>query len=105
MVAEIYSAPRVTSAAKLLPSLGVLPGFALDLTIGWDFTKESARREARAGANAGIGALLALPSQGTSQRITRDQFQGHVTVALPPRRRAKVVAKSPRRSVASSARA
>ena len=32
MVAEVYSAPRVTKAAKLLPSLRLLPGFALDLS-------------------------------------------------------------------------
>ena len=31
-VSEIYSAPRVTHAAKLLPSIGLLPGFAFDLT-------------------------------------------------------------------------
>ena len=31
MVAEVYSAPRVTKALKLLPSLELLPGFALDL--------------------------------------------------------------------------
>ena len=33
VVSEIYSPPRVTKAAsKLLPELGVMPGFALDLT-------------------------------------------------------------------------
>ena len=32
MVAEIYSPPRVTRAAKLLPSLGLAPGLALDVT-------------------------------------------------------------------------
>jgi hypothetical protein len=53
LVAEIYSAPRVTRAAKLLPSLGLLPGFAFDLTTtdkaghNWDFTQEAMRREAR----------------------------------------------------------
>ena len=31
-VAEIYSAPRVTKAANIMPSLGIAPGFALDLT-------------------------------------------------------------------------
>ena len=31
-VAEIYSAPGITAAAKMLPSLRVIPGFALDLT-------------------------------------------------------------------------
>jgi hypothetical protein len=53
LVSEVYSAPRVTLAAKLLPGLGVLPGFALDLTTvnkqghNWDFTQEAMRREAR----------------------------------------------------------
>ena len=52
-VSEIYSGPRVTQAAKLLPSLGILPGFAFDLTTvnkdghNWDFTKEAMRQEAR----------------------------------------------------------
>ena len=52
-VSEIYSAPRVTNVAKLLPGLGLLPGFALDLTTvneqghNWDFTQEKMRREAR----------------------------------------------------------
>ena len=32
LVSEIYSPPRVTAAAKLLPSLGCVPGFAMDLT-------------------------------------------------------------------------
>ena len=32
MVAEIYSPPRVTNCAKLLPGYKVIPGFALDLT-------------------------------------------------------------------------
>ena len=54
LVSEIYSAPRVTRAAELLPSLGILPGFAFDLTTvnrdghNWDFTKEAMRQEARA---------------------------------------------------------
>ena len=53
LVSEIYSAPRVTAAAKLLPGLGVLPGFAYDLTTtnkdghNWDFTVEAMRKEAR----------------------------------------------------------
>ena len=43
LVSEIYSPPRVAAAAKLLPSLGCLPGFSLDLTTcdenghPWDF--------------------------------------------------------------------
>ena len=32
LVSEIYSPPRVTAAAKLLPCLDCTPGFALDLT-------------------------------------------------------------------------
>ena len=43
VVSEMYLLPRVTAAAKLLPELRVLPGFALDLTTAdedgplWDF--------------------------------------------------------------------
>ena len=43
IVSEIYSPPRVTAAATLLPSLRCIPGFALDLTTSdadwkpWDF--------------------------------------------------------------------
>ena len=43
MVSEIYSPPRVTAAAKLLPELKIIPGFALDLTVAdsdgrlWNF--------------------------------------------------------------------
>ena len=54
MVAEVYSAPRVTKAAKLLPSLRLLPGFALDFSgeddegQSWDFTRAEMREKARA---------------------------------------------------------
>ena len=43
-VAEIYSPPRVTKAATVLPRLGIEPGAALDITtcdergVPWDFT-------------------------------------------------------------------
>ena len=53
LVSEIYSQPRVTRAARLLPKLGLLPGFALDLSLtnkkgeNWDFTREDMRKEAR----------------------------------------------------------
>ena len=53
IIAEVYSGPRITSAAKLLPHLGLLPGFALDLTTNgddgepWDFTSEEHRQRAR----------------------------------------------------------
>ena len=33
MVSEIYSPPRVTALAKMLPSLGMIPGFAMDITV------------------------------------------------------------------------
>ena len=53
IISEVYSAPRITTAAKMLPHLGVLPGFALDLTTNhedggpWDFTLEEHRARAR----------------------------------------------------------
>ena len=43
---EIYSPPRVSAVAKMCPSFGILPGFALDLTTDhtdgrhWDFDEE-----------------------------------------------------------------
>ena len=43
VLSEIYSPPRVTAMAKMCPSYGILPGFALDLTTfdvdgrRWDF--------------------------------------------------------------------
>ena len=52
MVSEIYSPPRVTRAARLLPHLGITPGFALDLTVNdedgtpWDFDKVEKRNKA-----------------------------------------------------------
>ena len=45
LVAEVYSVLRVTRALKLLPSLELLPGFALDLSGEdeegnfWDFSR------------------------------------------------------------------
>ena len=52
IVAEIYSPPRVTRCAKLLPSLDLAPGFALDLTTvnhknePWDFDDDNKQDEA-----------------------------------------------------------
>ena len=54
MVSEIYSAPRVTKALKLMPSMELVPGFALDLSgedengNSWDFTRPDMRAKARA---------------------------------------------------------
>ncbi len=53
LVAEIYSAPRVTRALKMLPDMGLKAGFALDLTnhdengCEWDFTIAAMREKAR----------------------------------------------------------
>ena len=53
IVSEIYSPPRVTAAAKLLPELRCVPGFALDLTVQneqglpWDFDLLENRQRAR----------------------------------------------------------
>ncbi len=50
IIAEVYPAPRITAAAKLLPHLGILPGFALDRTTNgedgapWDFSLQSHRQ-------------------------------------------------------------
>jgi hypothetical protein len=52
-VSEIYSPPRVSAAAKLLPEPRCVPGFALDLTTKdefgqpWNFDDERQRRRAR----------------------------------------------------------
>ena len=53
IVAEIYSAPRVTKTIKMMPSSEVLAGFALDLTThdvdgrAWNFDEEEMRQRAR----------------------------------------------------------
>ena len=36
IVSEVYSAPRVTDAAKRYPRLGIIPGIACDLTLNDD---------------------------------------------------------------------
>ena len=52
LIVELYSAPRVTSAAKLLPDMRHLPGVALDLTTTdadgnhWDFSLKEMREKA-----------------------------------------------------------
>ena len=50
MVAEIYSPPRVTNCAKLLPGYRIIQGFALDLTTNskgeaWNFDDPAKREE------------------------------------------------------------
>ena len=40
-VAEVFSLPRFTDAA---PSLGLRPGFAVDLATGWNLRNEADRK-------------------------------------------------------------
>ena len=53
LVAEIYSAPRITRALKMMPNFSLVPGFALDLSgqdeagNSWDFTRADMRAKAR----------------------------------------------------------
>lgn len=54
LMVEIYSPPRVTKIANLLPSLRCIPGLALDLTTvdpedgePWDFSLKEKRQKAR----------------------------------------------------------
>ena len=52
VVSEIYSPPRVTRAARMLPHLGITPGFALDLIVEdqdgkpWGFDDPQKRNKA-----------------------------------------------------------
>ena len=48
IIAEFYSPPRISASAKELPSYGIAPGLALDLTVPddvepWDFLRPSMR--------------------------------------------------------------
>ena len=51
-VSDIYSPPRVSAVARLCPSFGILPGFALHLTTHdndgrhWDFDEDDMRERA-----------------------------------------------------------
>ena len=53
IVSEVFSPPRVTKVLKMMPSLRMLPGYALDLTTcgeegnAWDFDKFEMRQKAR----------------------------------------------------------
>ena len=52
-MAEVYSPPRVTAAAKSLPELKLIPGFAFDLTsnavdgCAWNFDEKEMRERER----------------------------------------------------------
>ena len=54
IVTEIYSPPRVTRMASLMPSMKLLPGYAFDISQDdpndgepWDFNDSSKREKAR----------------------------------------------------------
>ncbi len=54
IVSEIYSPPRVTRMVSCMPSLKLLPGYALDITVDdpddgqpWDFDDKTKREKAR----------------------------------------------------------
>ena len=54
LLTEVYSPPRVTACAKLMPSFRIAPGLAMDLTtvdeegVAWDFDRPERREAARA---------------------------------------------------------
>ena len=54
VVSEIYSPPRVTRVARILTKLGIMPGFAMDITTNdedgqpWDFDLEEEKKKAEA---------------------------------------------------------
>ena len=51
IISEIYSPRRLSAVAKMCPSFGIIPGFALDLTTGdsdsrhWNFSNEEEMRD------------------------------------------------------------
>jgi hypothetical protein len=64
IIAEIYSPPRVTAAARRLPKYGLEPGLALDITIDdesgrpYDFSIKSQRDKAEALIDSQLPVLL-----------------------------------------------
>ena len=79
-MSEIYSPLRVSAVAKLCPSYGVLPGFALDLTTNdsdgrhWDFNEEEMRNCAWTKAKEEQPLLLkGSPDVHSIQRIAAFQ--------------------------------
>ena len=72
VVAEVYSAPRVTAAARRHSRLGMLPGLALDLTgvdeegVPWDFNDPKQRKKAEALIDFQEPALLIGPPMCTT---------------------------------------
>ena len=95
VVAEIYSPPRVTAAAKLLPELRLIPGFALDLTVAdtdgrqWDFDDKVMRERAWKRLREDRPQLLVgspmCTAFSTWQRIN-DKIRSPVTVAAERKR-------------------
>ena len=64
IVAEVYSPPRVTAAARRLPRYGLEPGLALDITVDdetgrpYDFNRREQRQKAEAKIDAQRPLLL-----------------------------------------------
>ena len=91
-MSEIYPPPRVTAAAKLLPELRVIPGFALYLTTAddscWDFDSKVMRDRAMAKVKSERRQLLIGSPMCTAfsnwQRIN-NQIRDPVTVAAEKR--------------------
>ena len=94
VVSDIYSPPRVTAAAKLLPELRAIPGFALDLTTAdedgflWDFdNKVMCERAMVKGQSERPQLLIGSPmckAFSTWQRIN-NLIRDPVTVAAEKR--------------------
>ena len=98
VVAEIYSAPRVTKTIKMMPSSAVIPGFALDLTThdedgrACNFDEEEMRIRARKKVNEEkqmflIGSPFCTPysplqalsaSRRDPEEVRREQIRANV---------------------------
>ena len=94
-VSEIYSPPRVTAAAKRLPELRVIPGFALDLTTAdedgslWDFDSKVMRERAMAKVKSEKPQLLIgspMCTAFSTWRRINNMIRDPVTIAAEKRR-------------------
>ena len=81
VVSEIYSPPRVTAAAKLLPELKIIAGFALDLTVAdsdgrlWDFDDVVMRPCAQAASRRETNAFVWIPNVHCILDVAKNQQQ------------------------------
>ena len=85
VVSEIYSPPRVTAAAKLMPELKMIPGFALDRTVAdsdcrlWDFDNVVMRDRARKRLLSERPMLLVDPELALHSRRGKESTTGFET--------------------------